>query len=110
MLFSVHYGQLRFRYGQWVHVPKTPRSRLTMTRLKEGGESVTYFANKVGNIDVKAPLHIETMMGLGYPIYDGDGKTYPVPPDDLVWPRLEADSTYMRRCLEAITLGKGRRK
>lgn len=76
-----------------------------MTRLKEGGESVTYIADKVGNIDVKAPLHVRTMMGLGYPIYDGDGKTYPVPPDDLIWPRLETDSQYMRRCMEAQ--GKG---
>lgn len=81
-----------------------------MRRLKEGGESVTYLADKIGNIDVKAPLHIQTMMGLGYPVYDGDGKAYPVPADDLTWPRLETDSAYMKRCLEALSLGKGGRK
>ena len=41
------------------------------------------------------------MVGLGYPIYDGDKKMYPVPLDDLLFPNIKPDSEYWKRINQA---------
>jgi hypothetical protein len=109
MLFNLHNGQVRFgpldQGGKPIFRPKSPKSLLMMSRI-DGTEKGVYRADKLGNIDVKAPEHIDNMVGLGYPIYDGDGKTYPVPKDDLIYPNLNLDSTYWRRINEAKNLIK----
>ena len=76
-----------------------------MSRI-DGTQSGIYRANKLGNINVKASEHIDTMIGLGYPIYDGDGKLNPVPKDDLIYPNSNMDSTYWRKVNEAKRLRK----
>jgi len=107
MLFNIYNGQVRFSSIQTgskpIFRPKSPKGRLMMGRTSRGIEA-DYRADKLGNIDVKDPKHIDTMVGLGYPIYDGDGKTKPVPKDDLVYPNLNLDSTYWRRINEAKNL------
>ena len=106
MLFNLHYGQVRFTTsGQPYHRPKSPMGRLMMRQIK-GKHQGDYKADKMGNIDVQVSEHIDVMIGLGYPIYDGDGKLYPVPPDDLIWPSPVLDSPYWRKINEA----KKRRK
>lgn len=107
MLFNLHNGQVRFSSMQTGSKPifrdKSPKSHISMMRLK-GTDDRGYAADELGNIDVKAPEHIDTMVGLGYPIYDGDGKTKPVPKDDLLYPNLNLDSEYWRRINEAKNL------
>jgi len=107
MLFNIHNGQMRFSTIQTGSKPifrnKSPKAMLLMSRL-DGTGGGKYRADKLGNIDVVAAKHIETMVGLGYPIYDGDGKTVPVPKDELIYPNLNMDSTYYRKINEAKNL------
>ena len=107
MLFNIHNGQMRFSSVQTGSKPifrnKSPKGILMMARI-DGTENGVYRADKLGNIDVKASGHIDTMVGLGYPIYDGDGKMSPVPKDDLVYPNLNMDSSYWRKINEAKNL------
>lgn len=101
MLFNLHYGQVRLGTdGKPYFRPKRPMGRLMMGRIK-GFSQTEYRADEIGNIDVRAPEHIDVMVGLGYPIYDGDGKTYPVPPDDLIWVTPFMDSPYWTKIAEA---------
>lgn len=104
MLFNIHHGQVRFSSVQMgskpIFRPKSPKSMLMMSRM-DGTENGVYRANKLGNIDVRAPEHISTMVGLGYPIYDGDGKTTSVTKDSLIYPNLDLDSPYWRKINEA---------
>ena len=104
MLFNIHYGQVRFSTIQAgskpIFRPKSPKSMLMMVHLK-GGQGI-YRADKLGNIDVRAPEHISTMVGLGYPIYNGDGKT--ARKEDLIYPNLDIDSHYWRKINEAKNL------
>jgi len=107
MLFNIHHGQMRFSSIQEGNKPifrnKRPMGTLFMGHIK-GIESIRYDADTFGNIDVLAPEHIEAMVGLGYPIYDGDGKMNPVPKGDLVYPNLNIDSTYWRKINETKLL------
>ena len=107
MLFNIHNGQVRFSSIQTGSKPifrdKSPKVMLMMSRL-DGTEHGVYRANKLGNIDVKAPEHIDTMVGLGYPIYDGDGITNPAPKNDLIYPNLNLDSSYWRKINEGKNL------
>jgi len=104
MLFNIHHGQVRFSSIQTGSKPifrdKSPKGMLMMSRI-DGTENGVYRANKLGNIDVRAPEHISSMVGLGYPIYNGDGKTNPVPKDSLIYPNLDLDSLYWRKINEA---------
>lgn len=107
MLFNIHHGQVRFSSIQTGNKPifrnKSPKKMLLMRSLKgeEGGE---YRADKLGNIVVVAPEHIDAMVGLGYPIYDGDGTIRPVPKDDLLYPNNNLDSGYWQKINEAKNL------
>ncbi|HUT68664.1 MAG TPA: hypothetical protein VMW86_08990 [Dehalococcoidales bacterium] len=101
MLFNLHNGQVRFRSaGEPIFRNKAKFGRLYMRQIK-GFHQGIYNADQLGNIDVQAPEHIDVMVGLGYPIYDGDGKQNPVPKDDLIYPNLDLKSTYWRRIKEA---------
>ena len=108
MLFNLHNGQVRFSSIPTGSKPifrnKSPKKMLMMAHLR-GGQGI-YRADERGNIDVVAPVHIDVMVGLGYPIYDGDGKMNPVPKDDLIYPNLNMDSPYWRRINEAKKLRK----
>lgn len=88
-----------------VYRAKSPKSSLIMQDYRKGvpvKEKAQYRADGLGNIDIKNPKHIEVMVGLGYPIYNGDGKMYPVPLDDLLFPNLNMDSEYYRRIQQAL--------
>lgn len=104
MKFNLHYGQVRFGTdGKPYFRPKRPMGRLMMSKLKDG-TVIDYRADALGNIDVNVLEHIDCMVGLGYPIYDGDGKMSPVPPDDLLWPSPVIGSQYWRKIEEAKNL------
>lgn len=107
MLFNIHNGQVRFSSIQTgskaIFRNKSPK-KLIMMRSIEGGEAAGYRADKLGNIDVVALKHIGVMVGLGYPIYDGDGKMCPVPKDDLLYPNNNLDSRYWQKVNEAKNL------
>ena len=112
MLFNIHNGQVRFSSvqtgSQSLFRPKSPKGHISMIKIisplgvidHKGG----YEADEIGNINVEIPKHIDTMIGLGYPIYDGDHKQYPVPKDDLIYPNLNMDSSYWRKINEAKNL------
>jgi len=104
MLFNIHNGQMRFSSIDTGSKPifrnKSPKGMLLMSRI-DGTENGIYRANKMGNIDVIAPEHIDVMVGLGYPIYDGDGIRFPAPKDDLLYPNMNLDSAYWRKINEA---------
>lgn len=105
MLFNIHHGQMRFRGGKMVYLPKSPKSALIMQDYEKGvpvKRKAQYRADKLGNIDIINPKHVEVMVGLGYPIYNGDGRIYPVPLDDLLFPNLNMDSEYYRRIQQAL--------
>ena len=108
MLFNIHQGQMRFSSIPTGSKPifrnKSPKKILMMRNIHRGDEAYTYRADKLGNVDVVIPKHIDVMVGLGYPIYNGDGKTSPVPKDSLIYPNLNPDSTYWRRISEIKNL------
>ena len=104
MKFNIHHGQVRFQTdGKPYFRKKRPMGRLMMSKLRDG-TMVDYRADALGNIDVQVPEHIDTMIGLGYPVYDGDEKTTPVPLDDLLWPSSILSSQYWRKIEEAKNL------
>lgn len=101
MKFNLHYGQMRLgTNGKPYYRPKRPMGTLSMGKI-DGKQLAAYRTDSIGNIDVIAPQHIDVMVGLGYPIYDGDGKTYPVPMDDLLWITAKLDSTYWHKIEQA---------
>lgn len=101
MKFNLHHGQVRFKSnGQPYFRPKPPMGRLMMRQI-QGLHQGDYKADALGNIDVEVPEHIDVMVGLGYPIYNGDGRQNPVPMDDLIFPSPILDSPYWRRINEA---------
>ena len=104
MLFNIHHGQKRLQGGKMVFRPKSPKSMLIMQDWDAKGPAgkIEYRADALGNIDVLHPKHVETMVGLGYPIYNGDGKIAPVPMDDLLYPTLQLDSEYWKRINRAL--------
>lgn len=107
MLFNLHYGQARLDVkGRLYHRPKRPMGKLMMGHIK-GFSQTEYRADKMGNIDVVAPEHLDVMVGLGYPIYNGDGKTYPVPPEDLVWISSNPESPYWRMIAQEKSKRRG---
>jgi len=107
MLFNIHFGQVRFSSIQTgskpIFRPKSPKGMLLMNKI-DGTPYGKYTADKLGNIDIVAPQHIDVMIGLGYPIYCGDGKRTPVPLDDLIYPNNNTDSGYWRKINEAKNL------
>lgn len=106
MLFNIHHGQVRFRGGKPIFRRMSPKAMLIMSRIK-GTNLGAYRADKLGNIDITAPIHIDVMVGLGYPIYNGDGKTKPATEGDLLYPNLNMDSPYWRKINEAKNLRRG---
>lgn len=111
MKFHLERGQMRARKDssgimKMQYIPKSPKGSLMMAGVKmvglNSGKSVEYTTDKIGNINIKASEHIQVMIGLGYPIYDGDGKQHPVPMDDLLYPTLEPNSSYWQRINEAL--------
>ena len=75
MLFNIHNGQMRFSSVTTGSLPifrnKSPKKSLSFCGLKPGERLITYRADALGNIDVVAAKHIDAMVGLGYPIYNG---------------------------------------
>lgn len=112
MLFNLHNGQVRFSSVQTGSKPifrdKSPKKHISMIRIMSPKGTIDhrggYETDKLGNIDVTIPAHIDTMVGLGYPIYGGDGKMKPVPKDDLIYPNNNLDSEYWRKINEAKNL------
>lgn len=106
MKFNIHFGQMRpdpYKSGQMRYLKKTPKGKLIMAGLKDGSHK-EYVADKLGNVEVVAKKHIEAMVGLGYPIYDGDGRQSPVPMDDLLFPNLNMNSEYWSRINQALSI------
>lgn len=109
MLFNLYNGQIRFGAMDKGSIPYfRPKMKVGNISIKKvrgvqgkiehhGG----YQADKLGNIDVRIPFHIDIMIGHGWPIYNGNGKTYPVPRLDLLYPTNSLDSLYWRKILEA---------
>ena len=101
MKFNLHHGQMRLGAdGKPYYRPKRPMGLLMMGTI-QGVHEGSYRADKLGNIDVEVPKHIDVMVGLGYPIYNGDGKTCPVPMDDLLFISADLNGAYWRRINEA---------
>lgn len=103
VVFNIHFGQKRLAGGTMVFRPKSPKSILVMqdydSHVKKAKSE--FRADKMGNIEVSQPKQIETMVGLGYPIYNGDGKMCPVPMDDLLYPSIHLNSEYWKRINQA---------
>ena len=100
MLFNLHHGQMRLdAKGMPYYRPKSPKGTIMMSHIKDGSGGI-YHADKLGNIEVVALEHIDCMVGLGYPIYNGDGKQCPVPMDDLLFITAQLDSMYWRKIEE----------
>lgn len=114
MLFNLHNGQMRFSSIDTGSKPifrdKSPKGHVSMVKIISPKGDIDhrggYDADKLGNIDVTISEHISTMIGLGYPVYNGDGKTYPVPKVDLLYPNTNLDSLYWRK----INEGKNMRR
>ena len=105
MKFNLHHGQMRLgANGKPYYRPKSPKGLLMMGEIK-GTHLGAYKADQLGNIDVEVPKHIDVMVGLGYPIYNGDGKTCPVPMDDLLFISANLNGTYWRKINEAKNMG-----
>jgi len=108
MQFNLHHGQVRFSSIQTGSKPifrnKSPKKMLMVRNIRRGDEAYTYRADKLGNISVEIHQHIDAMVGLGYPIYAGDGER-PVEKDrDLLYPNLDMDSPYWQRINEGKNL------
>jgi hypothetical protein len=108
MLFNIHYGQKRVgtipgKGRAMVFRPTSPRKMILMQNYSSGikGPKQLYRADALGNIDVTHPAHVQVMVGLGHPIYIGNGKL-PVEPEDLLWPTLEPDSQYWKAVSQAV--------
>lgn len=108
MKFNLHHGGMKFDIaGREVYRNKTPKKSIAMKRI-DGSHSGRYEADEVGNIEVTIPEHIDTLVSLGYPIYNGDGKPkydhmlkpY-IPRDELLYPNNNLDSPYWQKVLEA---------
>ena len=112
MLFNLHNGQVRFSSidtgNKPIFRPKMKVGHISMGRINtprgDVGHNGGYQTDKMGNIDVTIPFHIETMIGQGWPLYNGDGKTYPVPQVDLLYPNMNLDSLYWRKINEGKNL------
>ena len=112
MLFNVHNGQMRFTAADKGSKPifrdKMKVGHMSIGHIKDLQGNIThrggYKSDKLGNIDVAIHYHLDTMIGQGWPIYNGDGKTYPVPKDDLIYPNMNLSSTYWQRINEAKNL------
>ena len=104
MLFNLHHGQVRFSSIQTgskaIFRPKSPKGVLLMKKI-DGTPYGKYTTDKLGNIDIVAPEHVDVMVGLGYPIYDGDGVTFPSSMRDMIYPNLDPTSPYWRKIQEA---------
>ena len=108
MKFNLHFGQMRPAVnangqkisGQMRYLAKSPKRALMMANVRTGEKAMRYDADRLGNIEVVEPQHIETMRGLGYPIYVGDG-TGPVTMTDMLWPHVDdPEDPYLRKMLE----------
>ena len=112
MLFNLHNGQVRFTSidtgSKPIFRPKMKVGHISMGYIKgpQGNKTHNggYQTDRLGNIDVTIPFHIDTMIGQGWPIYDGDFLTYPVPKMDLIYPNMNLDSSYWRKINEAKSL------
>ena len=111
MLFNLHNGQVRFgaldRGAVPYFRPKMKVGSISIKKVKgvrgniehKGG----YESDKLGNIDVRIPAHIDIMVGHGWPIYNGDGKT--CSKEELIYPNLDLTSQYWRKINEGKNLG-----
>ena len=105
MLFNTWFGQMRpkpMSLGQYYYRPKRPIGRIQLRKLEEGDHNVEYIADRLGNIDVEAPEHIQDFVGLGYPIYNGMFID-PTTTEDMLWPD---NPEYNRRVLEGLNKRK----
>ena len=115
MLFNLHNGQVRFSSMDTGSKPifrkKMMVGSLSIKKViglqgnieHNGG----YQSDKLGNINVTIPTHLDTMIGHGWPIYNGDFRTYPVPKESLLYPNNNLDSPYWRRILESKNMTGG---
>lgn len=102
MIFNIHHGQVRIRLNQAAYRELPPQKMLMMRNWDNGirGDVIEYRADAKGNIDVVLPRHIETMVGLGYPIYRGSDSIVYI--EDLLYPTAKLDSEYWRRINQAL--------
>lgn len=109
MKFNLHHGAMKFDVaGKEVYRDKSPKKSITMKRIDGGGHNGRYEADEMGNIEVTISKHIDTLVTLGYPIYNGDGKlakdgegrVYPIPRNDLLYPNKNLTSQYWQKVME----------
>ena len=112
MLFNLHNGQIRFgaldKGGIPYYRPKMKVGNISIKKVKgvqgkiehHGG----YQVDKLGNIDVRIPSHIDIMVGHGWPIYNGDGRRE-ASRLDLIYPTLNMTSLYWRKINEGKNAG-----
>ena len=109
MLFNLHNGQVRFgaldKGSKPYFRPKMKVGHISIGKIKgqqgniehDGG----YKVDRLGNIDVTVPFHIDTMIGNGWPIYIGKGIIYPATERELLYPDNNLNSLYWQKILEA---------
>ena len=117
MLFNTWFGQVRPHSAMpdgYYFRPRRPVGRIQLRQLKQGGYNTEYFADKIGNMDIKEPMHIRDMMGLGYPVFDHyTGWVLPSEPvqapmtDGLIYANQPG---YDRKLLEALNKHGGSQK
>lgn len=112
MLFNLHNGQIRFGAMDKGSIPYfRPTMKVGSISIKKvmgvqgkiehhGG----YQTDKLGNIDVRIPFHIDIMVGHGWPIYNGDGIREPGKMD-LIYPTNDLTSPYWQKINEAKNAG-----
>ena len=110
MLFNLHNGQVRFGAmdkGGIAYLRKKMKvGSISIKKVKGVQGNIEhrggYDADKLGNIDVRIPSHIDIMIGHGWPIYNGDGKT--CSNGDLIYPNLDLTSPYWQKINEGKSL------
>ena len=94
--------------GKMYHRRKRPIKSLQLRSLDGSRAAVLYTTDALGNITVDAPGHQNTLMQMGWPLYQGPG-TGPVTLDQLLFPRphLGTSDPYYRVILSELEARRG---
>lgn len=93
------------------HINKPPVKIIQMTSARDKSYKGSYHADALGNITVVVPADLNTMVGQGWPIYNGPAnQQVPVTPEQLIWPEVTGalvalNNPFDKIINEALTAG-----